>query len=76
MTDISPHALTNVPYQGNVWWAFLGLGSLFLLCRILLGLRRRRKAGLPSVDARGIIVICIVFLGAFALAVFQVLSHQ
>ena len=67
--------LLDVPYQGNAWWAFLGLGSLVMLFYVLWGARKKRKAGLP-IDVRGIIAACIFFLGFFALSLFQVFSHQ
>jgi hypothetical protein len=69
------HVILDLPYQGNGWWAILGLGSLFMLSRILLGVRGKRTAGLP-VDIRTAVAKGIFFLGLFALAVFQVLSHQ
>jgi hypothetical protein len=65
----------DVPYQGNAWWALGGLGSLLMLSQVLLGAWRKRKAGLP-VDARGIIVACVFFVGIFIIALLQVLSHQ
>jgi hypothetical protein len=65
----------GVPYQGNGWWAFLGLGSLFALSYFLLGVRRRRRAGLP-IDVQGAIILSAFLLGFFAVAVFQVLTHK
>ena len=67
--------LLSVPYQGNGWWAFLGLGSLFALSYFLLGVRRRRRAGLPT-DVQGAIILSAFLLGFFAVAVFQVLTHK
>ena len=67
--------LLSVPYQGNGWWAFLGLGSLFALSYVLLRVRRSRRAGLP-VDVQGLIITCVFLLGFFAVAVSQVLTHK
>ena len=67
--------LHSISYQGNRWWALIGLGTLFLLSYLLLETRRRRRAGLP-VDVQGIIIVCAVLLGFFAVAVFQVLTHK
>lgn len=69
------HLLLDVPYQGNWWWAVLGCGSLLMLSYALLRVKRKRKAGLP-VDILDVVVPCVVFLGVFALALFQVLSHR
>ena len=52
-----------------------GLGSLFMLSYVVLRARKRRKAGLP-VDVRGTVGGCIFLLVFFAIALFQVLSHQ
>lgn len=62
------------PYQGNGWWIFFGLGSLFMLYRVLSEAHSKRKARVP-VDARAVIFVCIVLLGLFAVALFQVLTH-
>lgn len=67
--------LLSAPYQGNGWWAMFGLGSLFTLFYVLLRARRRRRAGLP-VDVRDTIVGCVFLIGFFAVAAFQVLTHQ
>lgn len=75
MTGGNGHLILDVPYQGNGWWAVVGLGSLFLLTYILFRVNGKRKAGLP-INVQGVIVACIFFLGVFALALFQVLSHQ
>jgi hypothetical protein len=75
MTKINPHVILDVSYQGNAWWAICGLATLFILFVILLGARRRRKIGLP-VDRRAVIFACVVLLGLFALALFQVSTHQ
>ncbi len=62
-------------YQGNGWWIFFALFSLFILSQILLGVRRKRNAGMP-VDSGEIITVCIFCLGFIAVAIFQVLTHQ
>ena len=73
--DVNRHVILDRPYQGNGWWIFLGLFSLFLLFRALRGFRQKRDAGRPA-DARTAIAAVIVFLGFFAVACFQVLTHQ
>ena len=75
MRQSDRHVILDVPYQGNAWWVVVGLGSLVLLAYFLWRVKGKRKVGLP-VDVRAVIVACIFFLGVFALAVFQVLSHQ
>ena len=67
--------LLSPPYQGNGWWIFSGIGSLFMLCHFILAARRRRRAGLP-VDTRATLGVCLFCLGFFAIAVFQVWSHR
>jgi hypothetical protein len=67
--------LFSPAYQGNAGWAGFGLFSLFLLAQVLLGARRRRNAGRP-VDTRDTLRGCIVCLLFFAVAMYQVLSHQ
>jgi hypothetical protein len=62
------------PYQGNGWWIFFGLGSVFMLYRVLSEARSKRKARFP-VDTRAVISACILLLGFCALALFQVLTH-
>lgn len=75
MTEANAHMLVDVPYQGNAWWAFLGIGSLVMLSYFLLGVRRKRKAGIP-IDVRMVVGMSLWFLAFFALALYQVLSHQ
>ena len=72
--EVSRHVLLDVPYQGNGWWVFVGVFSIVLLIRVLLGFRRKRNAGQP-VDVRTVIAACIVFLGFCAVALFQLLTH-
>lgn len=69
------HVILDLPYQGNGWWAILGLGSFFMLSRVLLEVRGKRTAGLP-VDIPAAVAKGIFFLGLIALAIFQVLSHR
>jgi hypothetical protein len=59
--------------QYGGWWVFFAVSLLFLLSQILLGAKRRRTAGFP-VDVRAVIV-CIIFLGFVAVAIFRVLTH-
>jgi hypothetical protein len=75
MNEVNRHVILDVPYQGKAWWAFVGVFSIVLLFRVLLGFRRKRHAGQP-VDVRKIIAACIVFLVFFADAIFQLLSHR
>jgi LPXTG-motif cell wall-anchored protein len=67
--------MLDVPYQGNAWWGFLGIGSLVMLAYFLLGVRRKRKAGAP-IDVRMVVGLCLWCLAFFAFALFQVLTHQ
>jgi hypothetical protein len=62
-------------YQGNVWWTFWGVLSLFIVIKGLLNLKRRRRLG-ESVDAQLIVGWVIFGLCFVGLAVFQVLSHR
>jgi hypothetical protein len=62
-------------YQGNPWWAFIGLFCLFLLGHALWAVWGKRRAGFP-VEAREVIALCIWFSAFIAVAVFQVLSHK
>lgn len=64
----------NGPYQGNKVWAVFVLGVIFLLFRILWGLREKRNAGV-AVDLPGAIFICLVLLGMLAGGIFQIVSH-
>ena len=66
--------LLNVPYQGNAWWAFFGIGFLAILAYYLLGVRGRKKAGLP-IDVRMVVGLCLWYLALFAFALFQALTH-
>ena len=75
MTGNNGHLLLDVAYQGNWWWALLSCASLLMLGYALFRVKRKRKAGL-AVDSIDIIVPCVFFLGIFALAVFQVLTHR
>jgi hypothetical protein len=54
---------------------FIGVFSVFLLFRVLLGTRRKRKAGHP-VDIRAVTAVCLLSLGSCVVALSQVLSHQ
>ena len=62
-------------YQGNMGWIGFGIFSLFLLSQILRGAWRKHKAGIP-VDVRGVVGLSLCFLLFFALAIFQVLTHD
>jgi hypothetical protein len=64
----------NAPYQGNGWWIVVGLVSLFMFSRALSHAWSKHKDGLP-VDIRAVVFICIAFLGFFAFAMFQVITH-
>jgi len=75
MTEYNGRLLLDVAYQGNWWWALMGCASLLMLSYVLLKLKRKRKAGRPA-DVMDVIVPCVFFLGVFALAVFQVLTHR
>jgi hypothetical protein len=72
--EVSRHALLDRPYQGNGIWIFVGIFSIFLLFRVLLGARQKRKSGQP-VDVRTVIAICLFFVVFCAVALFQLLSH-
>jgi hypothetical protein len=67
--------LLDVPYQGDAWWTFFGLGSLAMPAYFLLSARRKRKAGVP-IDIRMVIGLCLWWLAFSAFALFQVLTHR
>jgi hypothetical protein len=66
--------LLDAPYQGNVWWASFAAFAALMLARILLGLRRRRRAG-QKVEIRAVLIVSLFFLAFIIVAVSQVLSH-
>jgi hypothetical protein len=61
-------------YQGNAWWIFASLFSLFLLFQILWRAWQKRKVGIP-VDVESVAALSLCFLIFFALAIYQVLTH-
>jgi hypothetical protein len=75
MMESNGHVVLDVPYQGNGWWLILGIGSLFMLYRVLSGARKKRKTGLP-IDTPSLIFALVFFLGFFVVALIQVLTHQ
>jgi hypothetical protein len=64
----------SVPYQGNAWWALLGLISISLTFRVILQARRKRNAGL-QVDVRSVIGESLFILSFCAVALYQLLTH-
>jgi hypothetical protein len=67
--------MLDVPYQGNACWALLGTGYLLMLFHFLLGVRRKRRAGIPNRPSNSLRHISLV-LGILAIALFQVLPYQ
>jgi hypothetical protein len=67
--------LLSAPYQGNAWWGLIAAFGAFLLVRVLLGFRRKRRAGKPVTvsEVIGAILFCLMFIGV---SIYQVLTHQ
>ena len=54
---------------------FFVVFSIFLIARVLLGARGKRKAGGP-VDVRVVNTGCLFYPGFCALGIFQLFSHH
>jgi hypothetical protein len=71
---LSQHVLLDLPYQGNIWWAFMGVFSILMLAHVLFRLRQRHRAG-QKVYVNQVIGAIIIFSIFMVISISQVITH-